>query len=180
MKSSDVLRVRDYLEHIEFAIEKIRRYAAGLERASFLDNEEKQDAVIRNIEIVGEAAQSIRRRYPEFAARHPEIPWGGVAVSSNPPLSIFSCVCASTPTRVLAFSRRLACALRQQPGRTRYPHAETQAKDLRVFPYRHRRRVLLHHPLLPRHAAQTGAQRLPFPHSRLSRSSIRSSAIRVS
>lgn len=78
MKSSDVLRLRDYLEHIELAIEKIRRYAAGLERASFLDNEEKQDAVIRNIEIVGEAAQSIRRRYPEFAARHPEIPWGGV------------------------------------------------------------------------------------------------------
>lgn len=78
MKSSDVLRLRDYLEHIELAIEKIRRYAAGLERASFLDNEEKQDAVIRNIEIVGEAAQSIRRRYPEFAASHPEIPWGGV------------------------------------------------------------------------------------------------------
>lgn len=83
MKSSDVLRLRDYLEHIELAIEKIRRYAAGLERASFLDNEEKQDAVIRNIEIVGEAAQSIRRRYPEFAARHPEIPWGGVYEMRN-------------------------------------------------------------------------------------------------
>ena len=34
--------------------------------------------MIRNIEIIGEAAQSIRRRHPEFAARHREIPWGGV------------------------------------------------------------------------------------------------------
>ena len=78
MKKDDVLRVRDYLEHIELAIARIRRYLAGLDRASFLASDEKQDAVIRNIEIIGEAAQSIRRRHPEFAARHPEIPWGGV------------------------------------------------------------------------------------------------------
>lgn len=78
MKEADVLRVRDYLEHIELAIERIGRYVEGLDRASFLASEEKQDAVIRNIEIIGEAAQSIRRRHPEFAARHPEIPWGGV------------------------------------------------------------------------------------------------------
>lgn len=77
MKDDDVLRVRDYLEHIELAVARIRRYLAGLDRASFLASEEKQDAVIRNIEIIGEAAQSIRRRHPEFAARHPEIPWGG-------------------------------------------------------------------------------------------------------
>jgi uncharacterized protein with HEPN domain len=78
MKEDDVLRVRDYLEHIELAIARIRRYVAGLDRDTFLAGEEKQDAVIRNIEIIGEAAQSIRRRHPEFAARHPEIPWGGV------------------------------------------------------------------------------------------------------
>jgi uncharacterized protein with HEPN domain len=77
MTEADVLRVRDYLRHIELAIERIRRYLEGIDRASFLANEEKQDAVIRNIEIIGEAAQSIRRRHPDFAARHPEIPWGG-------------------------------------------------------------------------------------------------------
>ncbi len=78
MKDADVLRVRDYLRHIEIAIDRIRRYVAGMDRASFLSNEEKQDAVIRNIEIIGEAAQSIRRRHPEFAGQHPEIPWGGI------------------------------------------------------------------------------------------------------
>jgi uncharacterized protein with HEPN domain len=63
MKEGDALRVRDYLEHIELAVARIRRYLAGLDKASFLASEEKQDAVIRNIEIIGEAAQSIRRRY---------------------------------------------------------------------------------------------------------------------
>ena len=78
MKETDVLRVGDYLRHIQLATERIRRYLAETDRTSFFSNEEKQDAVIRNIEIIGEAAQNIRRRHPEFAARHPEIPWGGV------------------------------------------------------------------------------------------------------
>lgn len=34
-----------------------------------------QDAVIRNLEVLGEAAEKLRRRFPEFVARHPEIPW---------------------------------------------------------------------------------------------------------
>ena len=78
MKEADVLRVGDYLRHIQLATERIRRYLAETDRTSFFSNEEKQDAVIRNIEIIGEAAQNIRRRHPEFAARHPDIPWGGV------------------------------------------------------------------------------------------------------
>lgn len=68
MTEADVLRVRDYLEHMQIAIARIRRYLVGLNLASFRASEEKQDAVIRNIEIIGEAAQSIRRRYPEFVA----------------------------------------------------------------------------------------------------------------
>lgn len=34
-----------------------------------------QDAVIRNIEIIGEASNNIQRVAPEFAARHDDIPW---------------------------------------------------------------------------------------------------------
>jgi hypothetical protein len=34
-----------------------------------------QDAVIRNFEIIGEAAQGIRQRYPDFIAIHPDLPW---------------------------------------------------------------------------------------------------------
>jgi uncharacterized protein with HEPN domain len=76
MTPPEVLRVQDYLEHILHAINRINRYVAGMDHAAFSVNEEKQDAVIRNIEIIGEAAQHIMRKYPEFAANHPELPWG--------------------------------------------------------------------------------------------------------
>lgn len=33
-----------------------------------------QDAVIRNIEIIGEASNHVEKHYPEFAARHPALP----------------------------------------------------------------------------------------------------------
>ncbi len=33
-----------------------------------------QDAVIRNIEIIGEASHNIQKYFPEFAQAHPEIP----------------------------------------------------------------------------------------------------------
>ena len=33
-----------------------------------------QDAVIRNLEIIGEASRNIEQRYPEFAGAHPELP----------------------------------------------------------------------------------------------------------
>jgi len=40
----------------------------------FLGNEMAQDAVIRNIEIIGEASHNIEDHYPEFATAHPELP----------------------------------------------------------------------------------------------------------
>lgn len=65
----------DYLQHIVEAAERIQRYIRGVERTAFLANEEKQDAVIRNFEIVGEAAANIGRQYPDFVAEHPEFRW---------------------------------------------------------------------------------------------------------
>jgi uncharacterized protein with HEPN domain len=34
-----------------------------------------QDGVVRNIEIIGEAANHINRMAPEFITQHPELPW---------------------------------------------------------------------------------------------------------
>lgn len=56
------------------AIDRILRYTAALEVETFFTEESTQDAVIRNIEVIGEAAQRIRSRYPDFAAAHPELP----------------------------------------------------------------------------------------------------------
>lgn len=69
------LRVPDYLGHILKAMERINRYTATMDEAGFLNSELVQDAVIRNIEIIGEAANNIQRAAPQFAAQHGDIPW---------------------------------------------------------------------------------------------------------
>lgn len=69
------LRLPDYLGHILIAIERIDRYTADMDEVAFLNSQLVQDAVIRNIEIIGEASNNIQRVDPAFAARHDDIPW---------------------------------------------------------------------------------------------------------
>jgi uncharacterized protein with HEPN domain len=64
-------RLADYLDHIIEAIDRIQRYTSGTAADAFLENEMVQDAVIRNLQIIGEASRNISRRYPEFADAHP-------------------------------------------------------------------------------------------------------------
>ena len=69
------LRVPDYLAHILEAIERIEEYVSDMDELAFLSSKLVQDAVIRNIEIIGEASNNIQRVDPVFAAQHAEIPW---------------------------------------------------------------------------------------------------------
>lgn len=69
------IRVPDYLGHILAAIEPIGRYTADMDGTTFLSNELVQDAVIHDIEIIGEASNNIQRADPEFAELHSDIPW---------------------------------------------------------------------------------------------------------
>ncbi|MDB5402679.1 MAG: hypothetical protein JWQ55_4697 [Rhodopila sp.] len=69
-------RVEDYLEHIMQAIHRATRYIQHLDSAASLrHSEQTQDAVVRNIEIIGEAASRIQLMLPEFVVSHPELPW---------------------------------------------------------------------------------------------------------
>lgn len=68
-------RVPIYLDHILRAIDRINRYTSELDEEDFLVGELIQDAVIRNIEIIGEAANNILRVAPDYARRHDDIPW---------------------------------------------------------------------------------------------------------
>lgn len=70
----DQHRLADYLAHILEAIERIYRYTDDLDEIGFLGNQMVQDAVIRNLEIIGEASNNIAKRFPEFAAAHPDLP----------------------------------------------------------------------------------------------------------
>ena len=72
--SWDEQRLLDYLEHILQAIGRINRYIDDMDEASFLQNEMAQDAVIRNLEIIGEASHNIEVKFPEFSESHPELP----------------------------------------------------------------------------------------------------------
>ena len=69
------LRVPDYLQHILTAMERIDRYTENIDELGFLNSELVQDAVIRNIEIIGEAANNIQQVDAAFAVAHAEIPW---------------------------------------------------------------------------------------------------------
>jgi uncharacterized protein with HEPN domain len=66
-RDSDLL-----IEDILAAIRKIERYTSGMDQAVFRKDEKTIDAVVRNLEIVGEAS----RQLPEdFLGRYPEVPW---------------------------------------------------------------------------------------------------------
>ncbi len=75
MSKTDILRIPDYLAHIVEAIERIYRYTEDLDEIAFLQDEKTQDAVIRNFEIIGEAARNIERYHSNYAENHPQVPW---------------------------------------------------------------------------------------------------------
>ena len=75
MKPRHSRRVPEYLQHILDAIDRATAYVAGMDLGAFERDTRTQDAVIRSIEIVGEAANKTRSADPEFAARFPDVPW---------------------------------------------------------------------------------------------------------
>jgi len=79
----DPARVAEFLHHILQAIARITTYTSGLTDADFAANSQVQDAVIRNIEIMGEAAKNIISIDPDFSSRHTEIPLHDVYLMRN-------------------------------------------------------------------------------------------------
>lgn len=61
-----------FLEHILESIEFIEEYTAGVSQAEFFKSRQKADAVIRRIEIIGEAAKNLPTN---FRATANHIPW---------------------------------------------------------------------------------------------------------
>jgi uncharacterized protein with HEPN domain len=66
----------DYLHDILDAIEKIEQFTAGMTYEQFAGDDKTGFAVVRALEIIGEAAKQV----PEgIRTRHPAIPWREMA-----------------------------------------------------------------------------------------------------
>jgi uncharacterized protein with HEPN domain len=67
----------DMLERVD----RIARYTQSLDRDAFVQDDKTIDAVVRSLEVIGEAA---RRLPSEFKTKHGEIPWHQIAGLRNP------------------------------------------------------------------------------------------------
>jgi len=67
---------KPYLHDILDRIARIRRHVAGYDYESFCADEKTVDAVIRNIEVIGEAARHIPG---DTRQQYPEVPWKSIS-----------------------------------------------------------------------------------------------------
>ena len=65
-----------YLDDVLESIDHIRTYIKGLDVEDFARSDVLQDAVIRRLEIIGEA---VKRLPPSLRRDHPHIPWKKIA-----------------------------------------------------------------------------------------------------
>jgi uncharacterized protein with HEPN domain len=68
MKRNPKIFLKDILE----SIERIEQYVKDTTESEFLDDYEKQDAIMKRLEIIGEAVKNIPKK---VKAEHSEIPW---------------------------------------------------------------------------------------------------------
>ena len=69
-----------YLGHIRDAIEKVEAYVDGYTFEQFLNDNKTYDAVIRELGIIGEAANRVSEA---FQNEHAEIPWSDISGMRN-------------------------------------------------------------------------------------------------
>ncbi len=62
------LRVEDMLE----AIGRIEEFVQGIDLDAFLKDRKTSDAIVRNLEIIGEAARNVP---DDVTSRYPGVPW---------------------------------------------------------------------------------------------------------
>jgi len=65
-----------FLRDMQRFCAKVIRYTQGLDQQQFLADELIIDAVLRNLELLGEAAKQIP---PDVRLRHPSVPWRRIA-----------------------------------------------------------------------------------------------------
>jgi len=70
---------RDLVQDIVNRIDLTQEFVAG-GRDTFMENRMMQEAVIRNLEVIGEASRSLTE---ELRQQHPEVPWKQIGAFRN-------------------------------------------------------------------------------------------------
>jgi len=65
-----------FIEHILESIAKIEEYTNRITKDEFMGSTQIQDAVLRRIEVIGEAVKNVP---DEVKQKHPNIPWRRIA-----------------------------------------------------------------------------------------------------
>lgn len=68
--------LRLYIEDILDSIEKVEQYTRAIDEHEFLADTKVQDAVLRRLEIMGEAVKNIPQ---DFRSKYTDIPWKKIA-----------------------------------------------------------------------------------------------------
>ena len=68
--------IRVHIEDVLDSIAKIEQYTQAIDEQDFLANTQLQDAVLRRLEIMGEAVKNIPLT---FRDRYPDVPWKKIA-----------------------------------------------------------------------------------------------------
>lgn len=66
----------EFLSDIKEAVKRIEQYIKKMNYEDFLNDIKTQDAVVRNLEIIGEATKNISN---DFKEKYPRIPWKELA-----------------------------------------------------------------------------------------------------
>jgi uncharacterized protein with HEPN domain len=66
----------EFLADVKEAVLRINAYIEDLSYEQFLEDKKTQDAVVRNLEIIGEAAKNVS---DELKNKFPQIPWKDLA-----------------------------------------------------------------------------------------------------
>ena len=77
------LRAPDYFERLLQACDRILQYTSEITHDRFMADSMVQDAVLRNIEILGEATRNLLECMPNLLSIFPHIPWMDIYAMRN-------------------------------------------------------------------------------------------------
>ncbi len=64
----------EWIGHILEACTDLQDFVSGFDFEAFENDRKTRSAVVRSLEVMGEASRNLLRDHPEFAAQHPDLP----------------------------------------------------------------------------------------------------------